>query len=820
MSDIQEKILELMDLFDEDEVTTADKINRPEPKQSVKEIELFNEFNIRNPKAGGGMLVQPSADGRRPGYSIASEKVINFAKQFKEKNGDLPTQQEIMKGTGAGSSTIKRHLKEGVDFKKVLSPKETGAIGGKKSGEKSIAESGVIASDDKEGLKKLQTKVNKLNRVNNLKNKGIKFNIIKTKAGNYQTILSYLADIYREKLNKTKSTGSLENLIEEFNQFRKTSLFKNYDKGTVMREAGIKSAKKQLENIGSRKLDVFEYLLNNKNATMEEIGKALKIKSGVVRKSLQGLYTDIYKRAADQGAVFLKNYNINQLDSVHDSIKNTKVSLKDRVKNLVIDAYKGDKNLKPILKNNNLILLLSDNVKLLKKLDNKIDFEFNTGQAYANRLKPGGKEALETIVNLQSYLPKEFGGITPDGKIINYGAKPFSLKTDLSQSNFNDIYKRVFEFIKNPELQETFKESKVSFKNLLSQEKNIMKQSQSFNALLEKLGCGKSAGGRILKSTGGPTQCALAGKQKLEKIILKGGARGKELDLAKTILRAGSGLKNVLSLRGTLGPAALAFTVGTEAGLVGYDMLTKGETLREAFGNSLFNYALGKDYQIDSQEELFKRFKGLGYDNQQIGSIKRAFDTLNTINTGTNLVTDFEQQFTDNVVSRGQPEEFMMDEDQFISDTAGQRAEQNLKDAQERLIAFNQSLKEVDRPGGMKKEDVLNEYFSSGKYAEDLKLATQAEKEANLQKLTSAGPKFVGSVFPKFEQQRQIDINKNLGVLVNPAFDIPGMKELTGGFLYGFADGGLSGGDKSGPPPESGPTPHGLPGILKRVKKI
>ena len=69
MSDIQEKILELMDLFDDDEVTTADKINRPEPKQSVKEIELFNEFNIRNPKAGGGMLVQPSADGSRPGYA-------------------------------------------------------------------------------------------------------------------------------------------------------------------------------------------------------------------------------------------------------------------------------------------------------------------------------------------------------------------------------------------------------------------------------------------------------------------------------------------------------------------------------------------------------------------------------------------------------------------------------------------------------------------------------------------------------------------------------------------------------------------------------
>ena len=43
--DILKRVEELQDLFDEDEVTTADNINRPEPKQSVKEIELFNEFN-------------------------------------------------------------------------------------------------------------------------------------------------------------------------------------------------------------------------------------------------------------------------------------------------------------------------------------------------------------------------------------------------------------------------------------------------------------------------------------------------------------------------------------------------------------------------------------------------------------------------------------------------------------------------------------------------------------------------------------------------------------------------------------------------------
>ena len=68
MEDLQDKIIELMDLFD-GEVTTADKIDRP---QSSLDREAFDDFNKRNPMAGGGMLVQPSADGRRPGYADKS----------------------------------------------------------------------------------------------------------------------------------------------------------------------------------------------------------------------------------------------------------------------------------------------------------------------------------------------------------------------------------------------------------------------------------------------------------------------------------------------------------------------------------------------------------------------------------------------------------------------------------------------------------------------------------------------------------------------------------------------------------------------------
>ena len=70
MEDLQDKIIELMDLFDEGEVTTADKIDRP---QRALDREAIDDFMKRNPMAGGGMLVQPSADESRPGYR--SDKV-------------------------------------------------------------------------------------------------------------------------------------------------------------------------------------------------------------------------------------------------------------------------------------------------------------------------------------------------------------------------------------------------------------------------------------------------------------------------------------------------------------------------------------------------------------------------------------------------------------------------------------------------------------------------------------------------------------------------------------------------------------------------
>ena len=85
LSDIYDEDEGVQQLVDSGQLTTASNINRPEPTARVKQIDLFNEFNTRNPKADGGMLVKPSADGSRPGYAKDFAKEEGFTKLQQEK---------------------------------------------------------------------------------------------------------------------------------------------------------------------------------------------------------------------------------------------------------------------------------------------------------------------------------------------------------------------------------------------------------------------------------------------------------------------------------------------------------------------------------------------------------------------------------------------------------------------------------------------------------------------------------------------------------------------------------------------------------------
>ncbi len=55
-----------------------------------------------------------------------------FVEKFKIKNGRIPTQQEIFKGTGRAAATIKSYLAEGIEYAKPLTKLEAAKLGGKK----------------------------------------------------------------------------------------------------------------------------------------------------------------------------------------------------------------------------------------------------------------------------------------------------------------------------------------------------------------------------------------------------------------------------------------------------------------------------------------------------------------------------------------------------------------------------------------------------------------------------------------------------------------------------------------------------------------
>jgi len=181
-------------------------------------------------------------------------------------------------------------------------------------------------------------------------------------------------------------------------------------------------------------------------------------------------------------------------------------------------------------------------------------------------------------------------------------------------------------------------------------------KSDQFNvktvaSYLERLGCGKAAGGRILFAEGVPslTKCAKKGVTKLEKGLTNGFKNANEASLAKGILKSGKFLKDAVSLRGLFGPAALAFTVAAEAGIVGFDMLSGGKSFREAVGDSVFNYMLGDKTKINPEEEFIKRLKNIpgspgqgfrGFTDDDINKMLVFKSKLNDMQTGFSNYSD------------------------------------------------------------------------------------------------------------------------------------------------------------------------------------
>ena len=332
---------------------------------------------------------------------------------------------------------------------------------------------------------------------------------------------------------------------------------------------------------------------------------------------------------------------------------------------------------------------------------------------------------------------------------------------------------------------------------------------------LGKLGCPTvkfALGGRVKFNQG--SACVIKGREKLESILKKAGrASPQDQALAQGILKAGQGLKNAFALRGLLGPAAIAFTTLTEGGIVGYDMLSQGKTLKEAMGDSVFNLMLGDDYKFNNdfmsaggtfderldklrfnpqQKQIINNFRSYVREADALGQAQIDVDKAQLRVKGSPV---------QDVIKDGPPSVLGRQFTRFVKPPTGKE-----KEAREADLAAAIAAKEAaDQSFQTRVQDLdFAKRMQSG-MTEGADLMSKAIDLARLQQLGSVDQNIFGKAFEGdiAKQARRDEILKLLPTALN------------------FAGGGIAkqAGDPSGKPPEKGPTSQGLLDILKRAKK-
>jgi len=236
MDELDSIIKQINEEFGEGTITTANQIPRP---QSSLDREAFDDFNTRNPMAGGGMLVQPSADGSRPGYNGKrgpSSKPITFfpknvqklikdygvKKYYKlDRSGKSMVRQGVNVGVGSGvgssgppkSKEMIKFLNYATKNKDTIKDKTiteiiqaSGANVGKSNARKRLKENKIKigTADQSTVLKEVKLKTEKpiFNGINNFAKNWINKNQKKYGVTEYDKFISDFANAWQKELNK------------------------------------------------------------------------------------------------------------------------------------------------------------------------------------------------------------------------------------------------------------------------------------------------------------------------------------------------------------------------------------------------------------------------------------------------------------------------------------------------------------------------------------------------------------------------------------------------------------------------------------------
>ena len=864
------KIIELMELFDDDEVTTADQIDRP---QQALDREAYEDFMKRNPLAGGGMLVQPGFGGVRQGYAgkMVAENIrltptgnayevavqrgpevfnktfrkenyknareaLKAAKEFRDEKKKIPFKtgiQEPKYGSGLSKEEYQKiyreetkELTEAGKLAKERDKKLKNFIGKKKKIKASVLRNFVlglgysnydatrirkkfpnleIIKDIKQGtdFKPLSAKEKTLIKDNFDLPEGVKdWNFKQHRFG-------FSSDKYPRLFAQIKSRlgeGTKYKIAANFSDpqgWMMMSMNRVYENETVLKN-GKRVLKKDIkkltyEPITNKKGIIVGFKDNTvsgggntyyglkKNAKeygdgtawtahgdFEKVNKFIRIANGVKEQPDKVLSKILKDKGIDKLFKTKTKLTLNEILS-HQRYysKLAETSPKALIRRQIVLHHTGGvgagDNLARAAATKD-IQLLTDAVNLkVTELERIVQGTPTT---------PGRKLTKDEIGKLKNYGAK----ITDfDGKIVGGGFTS-------PERQFSEIRKGALQYAKGDEF-------------------NV----KTVTKFLERLGCGKAAGGRVFYNEGalGLTKCAKKGQTKLGNILTKGTGQKSEQLLATQILKAGPLLRGAVSLPALLGPQAMIFYAGTEAGLIGYDMVTKGKTLKEAVGDSLLNPALGPKLKQDSQKLFVERLQNLGVSDQEIGKglmFDRMSEDVQTLDDLLQRKSSLDQARTSQRMSP------------VVADKRKKEASDIAMDIQDIYRTGDRNV--LDAFEGEFQRPETQEIFTNAA-AQKIALEELAEADRLRSVLDNFYGKFIQGERGRKEAEEKVGRFFDTALEdANPALFSP--VQRAGGFTSGFAGGGIAklAGIDEGPPPESGPNSQGLSGLLKRGNKI
>ena len=460
------------------------------------------------------------------GKSVTAQKIRKrFIQEYLEElpKGDvinLDATTRILDEKISEATNGKIRMKDKTALQNFLNDKKLNT--NKVRGPKNVAEAKDIQMKAYPSIDKfddVQKQADELNAKYKLDDKGIKFMARETSTGKVGMRLSFTGEPFRDasttagrSIDVAPTAEGISKLETELKKIIKTDAFKTYSAKEASRKGSVIAGAKKLKY---NQPELFEYLLNKEGpVSKEQVIKDFKkfgYDEGVLRKAIGNLHANMY-RALDpnqpgSGKFLSDNYNSNQIKNVLDKVKNNFAGdyFNRTFENLLIDAY-GDvpKKYKPLADKLKKFRELQKELKkagvgdeFIAQLDHVIPFNFlqlvregkNPDELLRVRAYPGtlnsatfkgaidgalgravenkDKKLIKTITELRDFLPEDMGKIDSTGKkIIDYGAKPFNLKTLYSeqQEKFGEVYKRTQEFMDNPKVINLLKDAGISLR--------------------------------------------------------------------------------------------------------------------------------------------------------------------------------------------------------------------------------------------------------------------------------------------------------------------------------------------------------------------